>query len=139
MIWPLLLLALFADPLVKQVSYDFDRVWNTTHRLLRVDHKWQVKEADREIGYLVFDFVDDKKKRDATLELVRATDSEGRDAVRVRLKVEEVSLYVRERFLERLAQKLREDYGPPQPPKKKDEPKPPPAPDAGVPGYQPRP
>ena len=139
----LVLFALWGDPLVKQVSYDFDRVWNTTHRFLRVDQRWTVRESDRDVGYLVFDFMDDKKKHDASLELVRVTDSEGRDAVRLRLKVDDASLYARERFLERLAHKLRDDYGPPPPPPKKpppkEEPKPQPPDAAPGPGYQPRP
>ncbi len=108
-----------------------------------MDLRWHVRESDRDVGYVMFDFVDDKKAREASLELIRITDGVGREAVRLRLRAEEVSLYARERFLERFAAKLRDDYGAPPPPPKKAPPPSHPtdgprAPDGGV-GYSPRP
>ncbi len=131
-----------AEPSTRDVPYELERTWNSTLRYLRVDLKWTVRESDRDVGFVMFDFVDDKKKREAALELVRVTDGAGRDGVRLRLRVEEVTIYARERFLQRLAAKLRDDYGAPPPPPKKAPPPPPAdgprAPDGG-PGYTPRP
>lgn len=126
-------LLVLAEPVSRDVPYDFDRTWTSTMRFLRVDRRWPIREQDREIGVVVFEFSAEKKKRDAYLELIKIADAEGRDAVRLRLRVDDVSIFARESFLDRLTAKVREDYGPPpkkKPDKPPEEPRPPP-PDAG--------
>ncbi len=114
------------------VPYPFDAVWPGALRFVRVDRGWKVAEQDKEAGFVRFTLIEDKKPHDATLELIRVTDTDGRAAVRLQLSAPDLARYQEQPVLQALVRKLREELGAPAaPPPKKEPVKPTPAPDAG--------
>jgi hypothetical protein len=117
------------------VPYAYDAVWPGAVRFVRVDRGWKILEQDKAAGFVRFALIEDKKPHTANLELVRTTDGEGREAVRLQLSSEDLATSQEAPVLSALARKLREELGaPPPPPARKKEPAPAapqPAPDAG--------
>ena len=115
------------------LSYPLGDVWSTAVRFVRVDRGYAVKEKDEESGYILFDMVEGSKTYKASLELIRATDDQGRDATRAAFSIPDLPRHFETMLLDKLSAKVREERGspaPPPPPKKPDE-KPAP-PDAGA-------
>jgi hypothetical protein len=83
-----------------------------------------IVEKDREAGYVLFDLKEEGKTFRGALELV-ATRKDGRDLVRLILRIEDRPEYVEVGMLERLERKLRGEHGPP--PRRDPAPKDPPA------------
>ena len=65
------------------LPYPFEEVWPTAIRFLRVDRGATLREKDSESGYVLFDLPEGGKTYKGSLELIRITDPEGRDATRV--------------------------------------------------------
>jgi hypothetical protein len=117
----LILLLLAAAPAAartaRDLSYSYDRVWPALLRFLRVDEKVKVTEKSEEAGYVLFDLTDGKRTFPGAAELSRTTDSSGRPAVHVTVKIEDRPSYMEMGLLDRLADKLHDELGdPPQPP-----------------------
>jgi hypothetical protein len=113
--------------------WPYERVWPAAVRFLRVDRKLKVIEKDEESGYVLFEFVDDGKTFQASMELSRTEDDYGRKATRVQFKISGRPGYVEDALLEKLELKLKDELGEPAPPPKKAEPEPKaPKADAGV-------
>jgi hypothetical protein len=101
----------------RDLSYSYDRVWPALLRFLRVDEKVKVTEKSEEAGYILFDLTDGKRTFPGAAELSRTTDSSGRPAVHVSVKIEDRPSYMEMGLLDRLADKLHDELGdPPQPP-----------------------
>jgi hypothetical protein len=144
-----LVLALLAWPLagwartMQLVPYPIATVWPAAIRFLRVDRGFPVNEKDESAGYVLFDHTDGPKPCKASLELIRFTDAEGRDATRLAISIPELPRRYEQMLLDKLAAKLREDVGPPAPPPHKPEPSkpdaaaPPPAPPPQHPAFSP--
>src|SRR5262249_23339536 len=113
------------------VPYPFTSVWPAAIRFIKLDRGWKLTEQDREAGYLCFVAIEDKKPHAATLELVRVSDPEGRDAVRLQLSTADLAGVQELPILEGLARKLKEELGPAPPGKRPKEPERAP-PDAGA-------
>lgn len=129
---PLLALAL-AEPASAKGAYDsaygFDRTWNASMRLVRVDLGLKISEKDEGAGYLLFDYLSPesgKKPVPGSMEFVRTKES---DAVRVIVQIPQMPGYHEQVLVDRLARKLRSEYG--DPPKKAPTPAPAPK-DAGA-------
>ena len=105
------------------VPYPVADVWPTAIRFLRVDRDYAIKEKDETAGYVIFDVVENKKTYRATLELVAATDREGRAGTQLVATLGELPRHFEVALLDKLSAKLRDERGPPPPP-------PPPAPAA---------
>jgi hypothetical protein len=110
------------------VPYPLADVWPGAVRFLRVDRNFPIREKDDSAGYILFDFTDGPKPCKGSLELIRATDVEGRDATRIAITIQDLPRRYEQMLLDKLVSKLREDRGPPAPPPRKTEP---PKPDAG--------
>ena len=106
------------------VSYPYESVWPTAVRFVRVDRGWKIIEQDKEAGFVRFELIEEKKTHTASLELVRTTDSEGRPAVRMQLSTADLARFQEAPILDAIARKLRDELGPPPPPKKPAEPRP---------------
>lgn len=115
--------------------YPITSVWPTAVRFLRVDRDFPIREKDESAGYALFDFTDGPKPCKASLELIRVTDPEGRDATRLAVSIPDLPKRYEQMLLDKLAAKLRDEQGPPAPPPRKPEP---PRPDAAPPPEPPQ-
>jgi hypothetical protein len=126
------------------LPYPFEEVWPTTIRYLRIDRGATPREKDPESGYVLFDLPEGGKVYKGSFELVRNTDPEGRDATRVVVTLPDLPRHFESTLLDKLALKVREDYGSPAPPPPRtpggqdDARRRRPQPDAGAPPRAPR-
>lgn len=97
------------------VPYPIADVWPTAIRFLRVDRDYAIKEKDETAGYVIFDAVENKKSYRGTLELVAATDREGRAGTQVVVTLDDLPRHFEVALLDKLASKLRDERGPPPP------------------------
>ncbi len=127
----LLALALFLVPLdaharmQSDYRYSFEQVWNAALRMVRVDMRLPVTDKDVEAGYLLFDYIDHGKSYPGSLELVRG-EKDRRPLTKVVVQVQGMPVYVEQMMVDKLARKLRDEYGEPLAPPK-------PAPDKPAP------
>ena len=112
-------------------SYPISSVWPAAVRFLRVDRAFPVREKDEDAGYVLFDYTDGPKPCKGSLELIRATDREGRDATRIAISIPDLPRRYEQMLLDKFLAKLRDDHGPPAPPPHKSEPARPDAAQAG--------
>ena len=101
--------------------YRYEQVWTAAVRLIRVDYGFNIRDKDRDIGYLLFDYQDHGRTYPGSLELVRTRN----EHVRVTLHVPSMPSYVERMLLDRLKRKLREELGQPLPPPRRAPPEPP--------------
>ncbi len=127
------LLALLAAPRSVSARADGDlayppvQVWNAALRMIRVDLGFEVVEKDESAGYLLFTYADNGRTCPGSMELIKIG-GDGRPT-KVIFQLRDMPRYHELNLLDRLARKLREDYGDPPRPR-------PPAkapPDAGPP------
>jgi hypothetical protein len=118
----------------KTLAYQRDQAWPTAVRFLRVDAKLKVIEKDADAGYVLFEFVEDKKTFRGSLEVIEVV-KDGRKLIRFVITIEDRPSWVEVELLTKLERKLRAELGSPAPaptpkePPKKEEPKPEPKPD----------
>ncbi|MEM9074299.1 MAG: hypothetical protein AAGE52_37745 [Myxococcota bacterium] len=96
-------------------AYRMEQVWSTVVRLLRVDYGFPIRDRDRDIGYLLFDYPHGQRTVPGSLELVPAQ-AHGQTQVRVTLSIPAMPAYIERMILDKLERKLREDHGRPLPP-----------------------
>ncbi len=112
----------------KTLAYQRDQAWPTAVRFLRVDAKLKVIEKDADAGYVLFEFVEDKKTFRGSLEVIEVV-KDGRKLVRFVVTIEDRPSWVEVEMLNKLERKLRVELGSPAPtptpkdPPKKDDPK----------------
>ena len=134
MLVALLFLGLFFKPptaearSVGTVSYSITDVWPSAVRFLRIDRNCVIREKDEAAGYILFDYPEGQKLRKGSLELIRASDADGRDITRIAVSLPDLPHYIEQLLLDKLTARLREDHGSPAPPPPR---KPEPAPDGG--------
>jgi hypothetical protein len=113
----------------KTLDYRYESVWSGAVRLIRADKGYPVKDQDRDNGYILFVYPGEGSVKECTasLQMFRIVDDRGYRRVKVKLVIQHQPSYVEVAFLEKLEQKLREDYGAAPPPEKEpDKPKQPP-------------
>ena len=113
--------------------YPITSVWPAAVRFLRVDRAFPIHEKDESAGYVLFDYTDGPKPCKGSLELIRATDREGRDATRIAISIPDLPRRYEQLLLDKFVSKLRDDHGPPAPPPPPRKPETPPQPDAAPP------
>lgn len=117
------------------LPYPAADVWPTAIRFLRIDRGATLREKDPESGYVLFELPEAQKLYKGSLELVRTTDPEDRDATRLVVTLPDLPRHFEITLLDKLAAKLKDEYGgplPPPPRKPVEPPKKPPPPDGGV-------
>jgi hypothetical protein len=112
--------------------YGYERTWNASLRLVRVDNGWKVNEKDETSGYLLFDYKspESAKPSPGSFELVRGRDPNA--AVSVLVQLPQMPHYHEQVLLDALASKMRREYG--DPPAHKEAPLPQDPPDGGADG-----
>jgi hypothetical protein len=117
------------------MSYPLSEVWSTAVRFIRVDQGYKVREKDEDSGYVLFDLVEGAKTYKASLELITATDDQGRDGTRAAFSIPDLPRHFEITLLDKLLSKVRDERGSPAPapPRKPQGERPPaaPPPDAG--------
>lgn len=110
--------------------YGYDRTWNASLRLVRVDNGWKVTEKDDAAGYLLFEYrsPESSKPSPGSIELVRGSDTDA--PVSVLASLPQMPRYHERLLLDALASKMRREYGDPPHARRA----PPPEPDAGPDG-----
>ena len=98
------------------VSYPLADVWPTAVRYLRVDKGFPIREKDDDAGYILFEYVDNNHPTKASLEFVRATDTQGRESTRIVISIPDQPRHVEQMLLDKLVAKIRDDRGSPAPP-----------------------
>jgi hypothetical protein len=83
---------------------------------LRIDRNCAIREKDEAAGYILFDYPEGRKVYKGSIELIRSTDSEGRDVTRVVASLPDLPRHFEHLLLDKLAARLREDRGSPAPP-----------------------
>ena len=110
------------------VAYPPGEVWPTAIRFLRIDRGASIRDKDVDSGYVLFDLPEGGKTWKGSLELVRTNDPEGRESTRVVVTLADLPRHFEGVLLDKLALKLKEEYGTPAAPPPR---KPPPAADGG--------
>lgn len=98
--------------------YGFDRTWNASLRLVRVDLGLKVTEKDDTTGYLLFDYKSQEagsKTSSGSIELVRSQDPT--TPVHVIVQLPQMPRYHEQVLLDELVQKMKQDYGEPPAPR----------------------
>lgn len=110
--------ALLAAPAGAKVSqdstYGFDRTWNATLRLVRVDMQLKVTEKDESTGYLLFEYRSPEggnKSTPGSVEIVRG--KEPTDPVKIVVQLTQMPQYHEQVLIDALTRKLRAEYGDP--------------------------
>jgi len=103
-------------------THRYEQVWSAAVRMVRVDLRFQVRDQDPSIGYVLFDYRDTGNRTSpGSIELVRVQ-QDGRPAVRVVVQVPQKPSYIEQMLIDRLERKLREEFGEPPPPPERPDP-----------------
>ena len=115
-LWPSLGLSTAEARSVGTVPYPIADVWPSAVRFLRIDRNCVIREKDEVAGYILFDYPEGQKLHKGSLELIRASESSGRDITRVVASLPDLPRHFEQLLVDKLAARLREDYGSPAPP-----------------------
>lgn len=105
----------------EEVSHPFERVWPAAVRFIRIDAGHPIDEKDAQNGYILFTYKHEGREFRGALEVIRIRDEQGRDAVRLVLRIDSRPSYLERAMLKRLVRKLREELGRPPPPPDREE------------------
>lgn len=105
------------------LPYAASDVWAAAVRFLRVDRNLPVREKDEAAGYVLFDVAESGKTYRASLELVALTDDAGRVSTQATLSIPQLPRRYEGTLLDQLAAKVRDERGPPPPPRRPPQPR----------------
>ena len=112
----------------REFKYPYAWVYKAVYRLLKIDLKCPIEEADPENGFIMFQIEYQGTKSPASVEMVDLASDENGYSVAVRVKMEKLPSWVEVDLMDQIESKLEDEFGDP-PPFKKKEPKPDPAPE----------
>src|SRR5512143_143370 len=98
----------------KTLAYQREPAWQASVRFLRIDAKLKVIEKDADAGYVLFEFVEEKKTFRGSLEVIEIV-KDGRKLVRFVITIEDRPQWVEIELLTKLERKLRAELGAPAP------------------------
>ncbi len=101
----------------RAMRYTYDQLWPTCVRFLRVDQGYPITEKDKDAGYIIFDYQDEKKTYSGSLELVITTKQSGKKDITIKIHITDRPSYLETILLDRLQRKLTKEYGLPLPSK----------------------
>lgn len=94
-----------------EVAYGYEQTWQAAVRLIRVDLQCTITDRDEAMGFVLFEYRSGARTYPGSLEVVRTTSGDGRERVRVQVRLDAMPSYVERMVFERLVRKLREDFG----------------------------
>lgn len=101
------------------VPFHYEQVWGAAVRLIRVDQGFRITDQDREVGFVLFEYVRAGHRAQGSLEVVRV-EQDGHPAVRVVVHLSKTPSYMERLLLDQLGQKLKGDFGVPEMPKRRE-------------------
>ena len=100
----------------REITYRYQQIWNTAVRFLRVDNGFEIKEQDKETGYLLFAYPDAGRSLTGSVEIIpRVRGNE--QYIDVALRIQDMPSYVEVVLIDKLVRKLRNEYGEPPSPR----------------------
>jgi len=106
----------------RHVRYPYDWTYSSAIRLLKVDLKSKLEEEDRKLGYILFWYEYNGIKSFASMEFVDVSSEEDGYDINVRLVLEKLPSWVEDDILDKLEDKIKDQYGSPPEFKKKKKP-----------------
>jgi hypothetical protein len=100
---------------VRDEPYALDTTWNAAVRMVRVDFGFTIDERDRDLGYFTFQYREGRRTVPGSVEVLRS-EVDGRQGTRVIVQIPSMPAYVESMMLQRLARKLRSEFGEAPPP-----------------------
>ena len=97
----------------KKITYPYNWVYNTAVRLLKVDLKCEIDEKNKDSGYIMFWYEYKKIKSYTTMELVDSTNDDNGYKVVVRVVMDKLPSWVEVDVIDKLEEKIRDQYGSP--------------------------
>jgi len=95
------------------LPYPPSEVWPTAVRYLRIDRGATLREKDGDSGYILFDLPEGQKIFKGSLELVRTSDAEDREATKIVINLPDLPRHFEVTLLDKLAAKVKDEYGSP--------------------------
>ena len=94
-------------------TYGYDRTWNATLRLVRVDLGFKITEKDETTGYIMFDYKSPEAHgaSPGSIEFIHSKDPQA--PVRVVVQLAQMPRYHEQVLVDSLAKKLHTEYGDP--------------------------
>ena len=94
----------------RELGYRYPVVWKTAIRFVRVDLGSPLLEKDKDAGYLLFEYKDGGRTNSGSIELFEILKN-GRQMVKVRLKIPSQPSYVEGVLVDKFVRKLKEEFG----------------------------
>lgn len=96
-------------------TYGYDRTWNATLRLVRVDLGFKITEKDETTGYIMFDYKSPESHNASpgSIEFIHSKDPQA--PVRVVVQLAQMPRYHEQVLVDELVKKLHTEYGDPPP------------------------
>ena len=108
----------------REFKYPYAWVYKAVYRLLKIDLKCPIEEADQENGFIMFQYEYEGEKTPASIEMVDLTNDEDGYQVAVRVNMEKLPSWVEVDLMDQVKAKLEDQFGDPPPFKKKQDPGP---------------
>ncbi len=108
----------------REFKYPYTWVYKAAYRLLKIDLKCPIEEADPENGFIMFEYEYEGAKTPASVEIVDLSSDDAGYSVNVRVKMEKLPSWVEVDLMDQVEAKLKGEFGDPPSYKKKQEPKP---------------
>ena len=94
----------------RETTYRYQQIWSTAVRFLRVDNGFEIKEQDKETGYVLFAYPNAGRSLMGSVELIPTVRSD-KKYITVALRIQDMPSYVEVVLIDKLVRKLRNEYG----------------------------
>ncbi len=95
---------------VRETTYRYQQIWSTAVRFLRVDNGFEIREQDKETGYVLFTYPNAGRTLTGSVELI-PTVRAARKYITVAVRIQDMPSYVEVVLIDKLVRKLRNEYG----------------------------
>ena len=98
----------------KKMTINYDDLWSGSIRYLRIEKNFEIKDKDKEAGYIIFiyKYPNDKKKTSrATMEfIVKGKTADGKSKVNIQVNIETAPEFLEIHLVTGLVEKLKKEY-----------------------------
>ncbi|MBW2262543.1 MAG: hypothetical protein JRG91_11270 [Deltaproteobacteria bacterium] len=106
----------------RMLKYPYSWVMKASLRLIKIDLGCPIEEVDKDTGYILFRYTYQGVESPASLEISDLSSDDNGYLVNSRVMMNELPSWVETDLLDKLEEKLKDEYGDPPKPKKKPEP-----------------